>query len=238
MVDFHTHILHNIDDGSKSIEESLEMVKILMSQNIKKVCLTPHFYPDRTSFDDFLTARKEAYDSLKSFCDSFDIEFLLGSETYFIDNLFNYQNISQLCIQDTNLLLLELPHNTSFSDIFFTRLQKLMSDYHVVPVLAHIDRYPMLTANNDIIDELLSTGCLTQLNIASIKNGFFLDKKIVQLLKNKKIHFLGTDCHNLTNRKPEFSIYFELLKKKLGNGFAEGFINDSLVILKKQSYKH
>lgn len=64
MIDFHSHILPGIDDGSASVEESLKLLEMLAEQGVKTVVATPHFYPDRTSVSDFLRRRDAAYQRL------------------------------------------------------------------------------------------------------------------------------------------------------------------------------
>ena len=62
MIDFHTHILPNVDDGSKGVEESTLMLTRLFEQGVNKVIATPHFYANDESVDEFLLRRNAAFE--------------------------------------------------------------------------------------------------------------------------------------------------------------------------------
>ena len=65
MTDFHSHILPGVDDGSKSIEETLKMLELLSDQGVRRVVATPHFYPNHHSVEEFLEKRNSAYEEIK-----------------------------------------------------------------------------------------------------------------------------------------------------------------------------
>ena len=65
MIDFHTHILPGMDDGSKDVRESVSMLRLEGKRGIDTVCLTPHFYAEQNSPEQFLERRKRAWQKLK-----------------------------------------------------------------------------------------------------------------------------------------------------------------------------
>ena len=66
MIDFHTHILPGIDDGSRNSEESIQMLNLEQEQGITKIVFTPHFYANRNSVERFLKRREASYERLLS----------------------------------------------------------------------------------------------------------------------------------------------------------------------------
>jgi len=224
MLDLHTHILPEMDDGAKDISESIKMVEMLNNQNVSTVCLTPHFYAYEESINEFLIRREKSYEILKNSLKDMDIkpEFLLASETYLVSNLFTIEDLKPLCIEDTRYLLIEMPFD--FSRKVFDELQKLISNFSVKLIIAHIDRYPVIFTDKKLMEYLLDMGCFIQLNVSAFNGGFFEKRRIFNYVKNDYIHFLGTDCHNLSSRKPVMEEYCSLIKKKLGEDFFQSFI--------------
>ncbi|MBQ0099114.1 MAG: hypothetical protein KBS91_01020 [Firmicutes bacterium] len=105
-----------------------------------------------------------------------------------------------------------MPHGV-WTKRMFDELIDLKNSKNVIPVLAHIDRYGFITkANAKLIDYYLENGGLIQANTYSLYK-FLSRKKFLSLLEKNKVHFLGTDSHNLTTRKPDFDIALNYLKK-------------------------
>lgn len=82
MIDFHTHILPGIDDGAKSLEESLSLLKMEQEQGVDTIVLTPHYFHERQSLDAFLQQRNTAYEQLRHAAEreKISINFHLGAE--------------------------------------------------------------------------------------------------------------------------------------------------------------
>ena len=137
MIDFHTHILPNMDDGPKSVETSLELLSILEKQNVKLVCLTSHFYPNRESIDDFILRRDNAYKQLDY---KGNLELRLGCEVHYYNGISQSDNLDKLCLENTNILLLELPFETIINDNMIREIISLSNRGFKV-MLAHIERY-------------------------------------------------------------------------------------------------
>lgn len=227
IIDFHTHILPGIDDGSKNVEQSCEMLGALKAQGVSAVVLTPHFYTHKIHMEDFLKQRQGAWESLRSTGAGGSIELRLGAELYLTDYIFNYEDITPLCITGTRYLLTEMSFQSRFGASAFGRLQRLMADFNVTPILAHIERYPPILQDRDVADELLDMGCVMQVNVSSLAaKPRIVQKRLLRMIEDGDVQLLGTDCHNMDSRKPDFETGLRVLKKKLGQAYLDRLIEN------------
>ncbi|MBQ8783608.1 MAG: capsular polysaccharide biosynthesis protein [Clostridia bacterium] len=222
MIDFHSHILPAIDDGSKSEAESLLMLNALKNQGVTKVVATPHFYANNESVTHFTHRRQKAYDKLKDSLSEDLPEIVLGAEVRYYEGISRLEGLRELCIEDTEMLLLEMPASR-WSEFMLRDLVDLTSKSRMTLVLAHIERYMSLQAGG-VFEDLLSSGVLMQINAGFI-NDFFTRRKALNLLKSEKVHFIGTDCHDTVKRPPNMDRALEIISKKLGKDFLDYFIN-------------
>ena len=213
MVDFHCHILPGIDDGSRNIEMTEAMLEEEARQGVTEICATPHFYADFTTPRRFLRARKEAFDSLCEAREEQDTpEILLGAEVRFFDGISAAEELQELCLEGTDLLLLEMPF-TRWTDRMLTEVEEL-SRRGLQPVAAHIERY--FGFNSDqLIRRFMDSDILIQCNAE-----FFLERRTsrvaMKLMKEERIHFLGSDAHNNSTRSPNLAKALERIEHKLG----------------------
>ncbi len=211
--DFHTHILPGMDDGAKSAEISLAMLNSLEDQQVDTVVLTPHFYSHREPIREFLERRREAYEQLQASMPRNIVKLRLGAEVYFSDYLFNCDDLSELCIEGTRVLLLELPFDKTIDRHFVDKLYRLSSEYEVTLLLAHIERYPKLARSMSTLDILSDIGCRFQVNVSSFT--LFGKRRLFSLVKKGYISAVGTDAHNLTSRPPAYNEGYQMLVKAL-----------------------
>lgn len=202
--DIHTHILPGVDDGAKDKEQSLEMIKMLKEQGITDIILTPHFYPSETSLSTFVEKRQNALEKIKPYFEEHGIISHIGAEVFLIEMLFSVENISELCIDDTNYILIELPFNEWNQAKVLNLLNKLCANFQVTPILAHIEKYPAFF-NEKFLAEAKKSDYLVQVDIDSLKKPF-LRRKIKKYIEKGYIQFAGSDCHNTKNRRPNFDI--------------------------------
>lgn len=211
MIDFHSHILPNMDDGCKTIEESLKLLEMLENEEVDVVCLTPHFYPNREDINTFLLRRKKSFETLKSAYKG-NIKLLLGSEVRYYRGISNNNEIDSLTLENTNIMLLELPFDEPISDFMLQEVIKLSKNQHILVVLAHIERYDI---DDLMIKNLQNSGILIQANTSSFL-GLFKGKKAIKRLKYGLIDIIGTDSHDPINRIPRYKQVLDLLEKKIG----------------------
>lgn len=222
MTDFHSHILPLMDDGSRSVEESVEMLKLLSDHGVKRVVATPHFYANRESVEDFLKRRKASFDSLKEHLTKELPKIVLGAEVRYYEGIKSLENLSALKIEGTNLLLLEMPFS-KWSEYALREVTELACAGSNTIVLAHIERYKAKELDLKL-HSLLSCGVLAQINASAFK-GYWSRQKALRLVKNHCMHFIGSDAHNLTNRTDNMDIAVSLLKNKFGEEFILELVN-------------
>lgn len=217
MIDFHTHILPNMDDGSDSAETSNKMLNILEKENVKLVCLTSHFYAFNESIDDYIARRDKAFKELKY---KGKLILKLGAEIRFYRGISVSEDIDKLLLEGTNILLIELPFLEPITKTMIDEIIRLKEKGYDI-VLAHIERYHL---NKKTLNYLRKYGIKMQMNIDAVK-GFFSRRKALNLIKEGYIYYLGTDCHNLADRKPMILYYINLLKNKLDVDDLSTYIN-------------
>ena len=144
LVEMHCHILPHVDDGSQDIETSLKMIERLKAQGAKRIVLTPHYYSNEISLDDFLKRRDKAFQRLSEAMPDDSVELIPAAEVYISDYLFNNDSLDRLCIGNSRYVLIEHPFSASFGSSDYDRLMNLYCDYKIKPVLAHIERYKAL----------------------------------------------------------------------------------------------
>jgi len=109
MIDIHSHILPKMDDGSRSVEMSVEMLKESYNQGIDVICATSHFYPSKESPERFIERRKESFLKLAPYLTKEMPIIRLGAEVQYFEGITNVELLPRLRIQGSNLLLIEMP---------------------------------------------------------------------------------------------------------------------------------
>lgn len=222
MIDFHSHILPKMDDGSRNVEESLLMLNALAEQGISRVIATPHFYANDESVSEFLNRRQVSFERLKVSMSDDMPQVKLGAEVRFYEGISRLEGLESLCIEGTRLLLLEMSMQR-WTEYTLKEITDISCRGKVVPVLAHLERY-MNFQRADDLNGLLANGVLVQVN-ASFISKFLTRRKAIGLLKNGAVHFLGSDCHNMSDRAPDIGDAFKIIENKLGKEFMLSFEN-------------
>ena len=201
MIDFHTHILPCMDDGSQNISESLSMLRAEARQGIQGVVLTPHFYAHENSPAVFLKRRDHMYRQLKPYLGPELPEVILGAEVQYFEGICTVEEVRDLRIEGTDYLLVEMPF-TRWSNHMIEDVIALNDCGGIRVVLAHIERY-MAKQPKDIWSYLRNCGIMMQSNVS-----FFSDwktrHKAMSMLSRREINFLGSDCHNMKLRQPNW----------------------------------
>lgn len=214
-IDSHTHILPGMDDGAQNVEESEQMILSLSKQGIEEIFLTPHYYSHQESVDKFLQRREESFQALKSILDRYGMKYRLGAEVYAIPAILNYANLDDLCIEGTDLLLLEMSSPKSEPEQELNIIAEIYSRYPIKIILAHIDRYPFMLKPK-VFNQFVRSDVYMQLNLTFLDAGFLVKRRCLKYLKQGHIQFLGTDCHRITGkRSPEVEKYRSQLTAKL-----------------------
>lgn len=217
IIDFHSHILPGIDDGSRNIDTSLAILDTCSSNGVDLMVATPHFYADSDRIDTFLNNRKEAYDLVMSKRTDDMPQIKLGAEVAFFSGISKADKIEALTIEGTNYLLLEMPFIT-WTPLMIKEVKSLIYDRHFNIILAHLERFMKLKNNKANVEAIMELPVTVQINAESL-----LDWKqrgaLVKMFKNDKAHLLGSDCHGMHHRVPNLWEGRAVLEKKLGTDF-------------------
>lgn len=199
MTDVHSHILFGIDDGSRTISESIELLKKLKSVGFNNVILTPHFILDST-YNSNYEANIKIYNELKErlLNENIDINIYLGNEIFIdknIPTLLEKNIITSL--NGTKYVLVEFPMHNKLLNIEDILYEIRSKGYEVV--IAHPERYDAFKEDYSIVDTLREDGFLFQSNYSSILGYYGKDsiKLLKYMLKRHYIDFLGTDIHRI-----------------------------------------
>lgn len=218
MIDWHNHILPEMDDGSRSTAESISMLDIQVSQGVHTVVATPHFYANDESVNAFLERRKKAYEELLSKSATPSLKIILGAEVRYYQGISRLDELKLLRIEGSKLLLLEMPQS-AWTEYMIRELLELSGKNSIKIVLAHVERY--LTLQNQVTWKRISeSGILMQAN-SDFFTSLTTKRRALSLLKEGNIHFIGSDCHNLTSRPPNICKAFDVIRRKFGNDYVE-----------------
>ncbi|MCQ2479466.1 MAG: hypothetical protein MJ120_02405 [Clostridia bacterium] len=202
MIDIHTHILPEIDDGAKDLEESLRLCLLGRNHHIKKTVVTPHF-SSMGDVDHFIEKRDEKVRILKKNLElnGIEMEIFAGAEVYVNDDVFFAQNLRRLTINNSRYLLVEFDFSGKRLRDIFDYLNELYS-MGIVPIIAHPERYEYFQHNYDAVNELVSRGVLFQINAGSLasRDGREAFELSYEMAYKGAAAFIATDAHSLHRR--------------------------------------
>ena len=213
VVDFHSHILPGIDDGSKDISMSREMLSRIKRSGVDTVVATPHFYGNRRSLEHFLERRAGAYEQVMQIPESERPEIMLGAEVAFYSGLTRENDLHKLLIEGTNTMLLEMPFSV-WTDFELNEVASLCIDHGFEIVIAHLERYTDFEPSH-MIDQLLRLPVHVQINAGTLLP-WMSRRPWLKMFKNGEAKVLGSDCHNLTSRAPNLAEARDIIRRKLG----------------------
>lgn len=213
MIDIHSHILPEVDDGSANVEMSRKMLELLRAQGVTVFTATPHFYAWSNTPEAFLEKRQAGFDRLSAA--GIDTSCILpGAEVTYYDGMGKSQALTQLQLGNSGLLLVEMPFS-GWTDRMINEVCDLPVQLGLQPVLAHIERYSGRQQFPKYRDILLQNGVYFQCNAAAFLDGW-KSRPYFQMLRRGEVHFIGSDCHNLTSRAPELGKAAAVIAKKCG----------------------
>ncbi len=216
MIDWHCHVLPKMDDGSRSVEESLKLIEMQQAQGVETIVATPHFYANDESVEAFLQRRKASFDLLKQSLPENSPKIILGAEVRYYHGISKFKDLKALRAEGSEVLLLEMPFS-KWTEYMVRELTEISLMGDVKLVLAHIERYLSLQSR-ELWDYILGSEIFTQVN-ASFFASSLTRRRAISMLRRGEIHFLGSDCHNLTSRYPKLDKAQDVIKKKFGESF-------------------
>ena len=221
MIDFHSHILPGIDDGSRNLEQSIAMVNEAKEAGFTKIISTSHYMENYYECNerDRRQLLKKVQENVQG------IELILGNEIYITNNIIELlQNGQASSINGTKYVLFEFPLITTRPMNDKEVIYRLVENGYI-PIIAHPERYPFIQENPDYLFELEEMGALFQANYGSIIGmyGLKAKKTLKILLKNNLISFLGSDVHRPEQVYNKMHKIIKKLKKIISNEEFEEF---------------
>lgn len=216
MIDIHAHILPKMDDGSANAEQSAQMLCLSKQQGVTAIVATPHFYATKDTPERFLARRQAALERIEYDARTMP-RLLLGAEVAYFDGMNRCEELRQLQLGNSGLLLVEMPF-ASWTERMVEEILSLRRMLDLQPVLAHVERYG--SQFRKFQKRLLHGGVLFQCNADAFLGGLSAVRWL-RMLKNGEIHFLGSDCHNMDSRPPKLDQAESIIIRKLGSSAME-----------------
>lgn len=203
MIDFHSHILPQMDDGSSCLAESLDMLRESSAQGVDLMLSTSHFYCNDEYPDTFLERRQRAYEVLAEGIRQTKKpmpEIMLGAEVYYFPGISTAEGIESLAFGAERCILVE-PPMSPWSDRILDEIASMRQGKGVIPVIAHLDRFVSMLDDVSLIPRVRERNMMIQVNASG-----FISRNtqalVLQLLRSRQIQFIGSDCHNMDRRRP------------------------------------
>ena len=225
--DIHCHILPGVDDGSETLEQSMQMLAIAYEEGCRQLILTPHYERGRNRYtpqqlEEIFVGLQEQVAMQYP-----DMKLYLGNELLYESGVLDdVKNGLVHKLADTRYLLVEFNIRISYQELY--QAMKELTQARIYPVIAHVERYYCLSGHLEHIQELESLGVYFQMNAESMLGSIF-DENVRwcrKLLKDRYISFLGTDAHNLDNRAPHMRETLEWMYKKLDSTYVEAITQE------------
>ncbi|MDD3279095.1 MAG: hypothetical protein PHG16_09495 [Lachnospiraceae bacterium] len=221
-VDIHCHILPGVDDGARNEEETREMLKTAYEQGTRTIVATPHYYPNVGESRSYKI--RSAYDATVAMAVGIDrnYQICLGAEILYNGQVtadLRAQRVSTLC--QTSYVLVEFPGYVDFS--YLCRAVQNLRTSGFWPVIAHIERYRVLTGHPERVLQLVDMGARIQTNADAVcgKQGWNTKRFLHRLIRQKLVHVVATDGHGSRHRKPEMKKCADYITRKYGADVAE-----------------
>lgn len=239
MIDIHSHIVFDVDDGPKTLEESLSLIEESYRQGVRIIVSTSHRRkgmfetPEDIIFKNFSIVKHEAEKGFEH------LQILYGGELYYTSDMLEKLKLKQIpTLNNTKFALIEFSMQTSWKDIHTALSNVLMLG--ITPVVAHIERYNALENQKERVKEIINMGCYTQINSFHIlKQKLFNDKhkrfkkRARYFLEENLVHFVASDMHNLDVRPPFLAEAYKIICRDFGKERANQlFIENAQSILK------
>ena len=233
-VDFHSHVVPGVDDGSKNTDMSLQMLRSMRQQGTDLVVATPHFYMGRTAPEEYLEKISDACYLLREAIEKSGEEvpqMVLGYEVYYFKGISQANFINLFTIGNSSYILLELPTrpltNADVEDIY-----RIRANQGLTPILAHVERY-LAFEHFDFLQDMIRQGeLLAQVNADSLLR-WSTRKKALEFLKSGSAQFVGSDAHNIEQRAPHLGEAMAMIEKKAGKELVQRIDRDSEKLIRE-----
>lgn len=217
MIDLHSHILHDIDDGATSIEVALDMARLAAEDGVEVMACTPHFLPGVYDPDPAQVVARVAELNDRLMDEGIELALVTGCEAHVRPDMVRRLAAGQvLPIHFGKHVLIEMPPTTlpPHMDRFFTDV--IAAGYR--PIMAHVERYRWAERSMPLIQNLALAGVLMQVTAGSFFGDYGRSAQdlSMRLLDMSLVHLVASDAHDVTRRPPGLSRAWSLVKNERG----------------------
>lgn len=220
-VDIHSHILNDLDDGSRSQEETLKMLQMAVEENIEYMIATPHLREGYSHYDN--DKYEVTFKSVEAVINENKLPLLLyqGQELFYdYMNIYDLKSGTAYPLANSKYLLFELPAFWTWESLREYLYELELMDYRLI--LAHVERYEQLQNKPDLLMKLSEHNVLFQVNSHSVNSKRKKVKRWVdKLLDNGYVDFIATDCHSTGRRRPQMIESYRYISKRLSQEKAD-----------------
>lgn len=217
MIDFHNHIIYDVDDGAKTIQDSIKMLLEAEKVGITDIIATPHYMEEFYEVPRSEISKKIQLLNTALQQNNINIQIHQGNEIYITNNIIDLieQDIAST-MNNSKYVLFETPMSSEPLNLIEVIYKILESNR--IPVIAHPERYKFVQDNPNRVYDLIQEGALIQANVGSIvgQYGKEAKKALIQLLENNMVHFIGTDTHRPETIYPKVPKALEEMEKLIG----------------------
>lgn len=232
MIDIHSHILPGIDDGAKTIDDSLMMAQEAVQQGIHTIVATPHHQNGKyiNVKEDIKIHVKKLNETLQE--KNIPLKVLIGQEIRIHGDMIQELEDGIIAsLNNTRYLFVEFPHG------YIPRYaEQLLFDIQVAgykPIIVHPERNRFIAEHPSTLYNFVEKGALTQVTAASLagKFGKTVQKLTHQLIAHNLVHFLASDAHNITTRSFVMKEAYRILKNEHGNEAYYMFMENAQLVV-------
>lgn len=225
MIDMHCHLLYGVDDGPKTIDESVAMLKEAKNQGIDTIILTPHYRHGMFKYPQDII--ESHYEKIEPYAKMNGIKLFGGCEYHVNSQIVKaFDSGKCLTLAESRYVLTEYDFHTELSYIHSMTEELILHGY--IPVIAHVERYKCIVDNPESLVALRNMGALVQVNADAILG---LDGRVAKkfckiILKDNLVDLVASDSHGIENRACHMEKCFEYLAKKYDYSLAKRLLQD------------
>lgn len=236
MIDMHCHIIPGVDDGATTKKDVRSLLQMEYESGVDTILLTPHYRKGMFEPSKERVMKRASYVVRELRDMGLDMKLYLGCEYHAnADMVEDLAREPRFRINGGRYVLIEFSSQHVFQKVRNWIYELVNAGFK--PIIAHVERYPLVVKEMEQVEELIDMGALIQVDSGALlgKHGFRLKHIAKKLLKNEYIHFIGTDAHDRKDRCPDLDACERYIAKKMGKRYArELLIENPQKILNKR----
>ena len=225
LLDTHSHVLPDVDDGAKTVEETVALLEKLKEQGVTDVIATPHMRPTAPNGEEYYQKIHKVFDQTVRLAEEKGLPRLhLGYEVAYFYGMANFEGIGRYTMAGTDKILLELPFE-KIQDRMVEDILEMSYRNRLLPIFAHLERYLHFDSSERILQLVNDGDALAQITATAADNRAEW-RAVKRLITARAISFVGSDTHSTDRRPPQLDLLFAKTEKTFGKGF-EQYIDDN-----------